>query len=174
MDQFTPEELAALRADNRGPLCRNIVIAFTVLSFISVCLRLFTRITYHKTGWEDWTIVVSMITSIGTAVCQVLQVKAGNGQHAIFVTDVEGVLKYLYFSIITYNVSLTITKISILLQYHRIFTLREMRIPVYVVLAIVSAWGTTTLFTSTFSCVPVDAYWKLAKQVGGTCVNRMA
>lgn len=61
MDQFTPEELAALRADNRGPLCRNIVIAFTVLSFVSVCLRLFTRITYHKTGWEDWTIVVSMV-----------------------------------------------------------------------------------------------------------------
>jgi hypothetical protein len=80
----------------------------------------------------------------------------------------------LYFSIITYNISLTATKISILLQYYRIFTLREMRIPVYVVLVIVSAWGTTTLFTSIFSCVPIDAYWNVADSKGARCVHRTA
>ncbi|KAF2633299.1 hypothetical protein BU25DRAFT_327471, partial [Macroventuria anomochaeta] len=106
-----------------------------------------------------------------------VEVQAGNGKHAIFVSypeDVSEALKYLYFSIVTYNISLTITKISILLQYHRIFTLREMRIPVYVALAIVSAWGITTLFTSIFSCVPVDASWKVTEQASATCVNRMA
>jgi hypothetical protein len=82
--------------------------------------------------------------------------------------------KYLYFSIITYNISLTVTKISILLQYYRIFTLREMRIPVYIALVVVSAWGTTTICTSTFSCIPVDAYWKVTKQASATCVNRVA
>ena len=82
--------------------------------------------------------------------------------------------KYLYFSIITYNISLTVTKISILLQYYRIFTLREMRIPVYIALVIVSAWGIATLFTSIFSCVPVDAYWKVTEQASATCVNRVA
>ncbi|KAJ4398678.1 hypothetical protein N0V91_010034 [Didymella pomorum] len=69
----------------------------------------------------------------------VYEVNAGNGKHAIFVSYPEGVsevLKYLYFSIITYNISLTVTKISILLQYYRIFTLREMRIPVYIALVI--------------------------------------
>lgn len=82
--------------------------------------------------------------------------------------------KYLYFSIISYNISLTVTKISILLQYHRIFTLREMRIPVYIALVIVSAWGTTTLFTAIFACVPVGTYWKVTEQGGATCVNRLA
>lgn len=80
----------------------------------------------------------------------------------------------MYFSIITYNISLTVTKISILLQYYRIFTLREMRIPVYVALVIVSAWGTTTLFTSIFSCVPIDAYWNVAAPKGAKCIHRMA
>jgi fatty-acid desaturase len=81
----------------------------------------------------------------------------------------------LYFSIITYNISLTATKISILLQYHRIFTLREMRIPVYVALVIVSAWGTTTLFTSIFSCVPINAYWNVAEPPkGAKCIHRTA
>ncbi|KAF3034909.1 hypothetical protein E8E12_005569 [Didymella heteroderae] len=177
MDHYTPEELATLRSEDRGPLCKRIVITFTVLAFVSVCLRLYTRIKFHKTGWEDWTIIVSMIASVGTAVCQILQVNAGNGKHAIFVPYPEGVsevLKYLYFSIITYNISLTVTKISILLQYYRIFTLREMRIPVYIALVIVSAWGIATLFTSIFSCVPVDAYWKVTEQASATCVNRVA
>lgn len=61
MDNLSPEQLAALRADDRGPLCERIVIAFTVMSFVSVCSRLFARIRYHKTGWEDWTIVVAMV-----------------------------------------------------------------------------------------------------------------
>lgn len=82
--------------------------------------------------------------------------------------------KYLYFSIIAYNISLTITKISILMQYHRIFPLREMRIPVYVALVIVSAWGISTLFTAILSCIPVDAYWDVTKQASAICVNRPA
>ncbi|KAJ4314373.1 hypothetical protein N0V94_006475 [Neodidymelliopsis sp. IMI 364377] len=139
MDHLTPEERMRLAAEDQGPLCQRIVIAFTVISFVSV--------------------------------------QAGNGKHAMFVSYPEGVseiLKYLYLSIIFYNVSLTITKISILLQYHRIFTLREMRIPVYVALALVSAWGVALLFTSIFSCVPVDAYWQITEQSTAKCVNRMA
>ncbi|KAF1363844.1 hypothetical protein EJ07DRAFT_162400 [Lizonia empirigonia] len=105
------------------------------------------------------------------------QVQAGNGKHAVFVSYPDGVskvLKYLYFSIITYNVSLAITKISILLQYHCIFTLREMRILVYVAFVVVGAWGITTLFTSIFSCFPIDAYWKVADQGRSRCLNQMA
>ncbi|KAJ4990692.1 hypothetical protein SVAN01_03923 [Stagonosporopsis vannaccii] len=177
MDQFSPEEIAALRADDLGPLCERIIITFTTLAFVSVCLRLFTRIRFHKTGWEDWTIILSMIASIGTCVFQILQVKAGNGKHSIFVAypeEVSEVLKYLFFSIIAYNVSLTVTKISILLQYHRIFTLSEMRVPVYVAMVIVSVWGTITIFTAIFSCVPVQAYWRVTEQANATCVHRLA
>lgn len=79
-----------LKAEDRGPLCKRIVISFTVLAFVSVCLRLYTRFRFHKTGWEDWTIMVSMVglsttepkesadqrlqtASVGTAVCQILR-----------------------------------------------------------------------------------------------------
>lgn len=82
-------------------------------------------------------------------------------------------IQYLYFSIITYNISLAITKISILLQYHRIFPLREMRIPVYVAFVVVGAWGITTLFTSIFACIPIDAYWQVADQGSSKCLDRM-
>ncbi|KAJ4331604.1 hypothetical protein N0V95_009850 [Ascochyta clinopodiicola] len=177
MDQLTPEELARLAKEDRGPVCKDIVIAFTVISFVSVCFRMFARIRYHRTGWEDWTIIVSMIASIGTAICQVLQVNAGNGKHAIFVSypeDVSNGLKYLFFSIICYNISITMTKISMLLQYYRIFTLYKMRIPVYIALGIVGIWGLTLLFTSIFSCIPVQAFWKVEENADAKCVNLVA
>ncbi|KZM24640.1 uncharacterized protein EKO05_0008579 [Ascochyta rabiei] len=177
MDQLTPEELASLAADDRGPVCRDVVIAFTVMSFVSVCLRLFVRVRYQRTGWEDWTIVLSTIASIGIAVCQVLQVGAGSGKHAVLVPYPEGlsnIMKYLFYSIIAYNISLTITKISILLQYHRIFTIHKMRIPVYAALAMTSVWGLTLLFTSIFSCIPVEAFWEVTEQGNAKCVDIMA
>lgn len=60
------------------------------------------------------------------------------------------------------------------MQYHRIFTLREMRFPIYAALVIVISWGIVLLFTSIFSCVPANAYWKVTGQASAKCVNRMA
>jgi hypothetical protein len=110
-----------------------------------------------------------MFVSYPEGVSEILKVSHTHGLQTR--TDCD---KYLYLSIVFYNVSLTITKISILLQYYRIFTLREMRIPVYVALALVSAWGVTLLFTSIFSCAPVDAYWEITEQSTAKCINRMA
>jgi hypothetical protein len=62
MDQIPPEQLAALAKEDLGPLTKNIVIAFTVVAFTSVCLRIFTRLRYQATGWEDYTIVVAMVS----------------------------------------------------------------------------------------------------------------
>ncbi|KAH6642519.1 hypothetical protein C7974DRAFT_302569, partial [Boeremia exigua] len=188
MDQYTPEELDVLRAQDQGPLCQRIIITFTSIAFISICLRVYTRMKYHKTGWEDWTIMIAMVRCcllstypqalmIITCVCQLLQIRAGSGKHAMFVPYPEKVsegLKYLFFSIIAYNMSLTATKISILLQYYRIFTIRELRVPVYVALAIVGSWGVVLLFTSIFSCVPVEAYWNVLIKGSSKCVDQMA
>ncbi|CAO2648301.1 Nn.00g075680.m01.CDS01 [Neocucurbitaria sp. VM-36] len=174
MDQIPPEQLAILAKEDQGPLTQSIIIAFTIIAFICVCLRLFTRLIYQAIGWEDRAIVISMITSVITAVFQILQVKAGNGRHAMFIPFPEGVekiLKHLFLSIIFYNISLTFTKVSILLQYGRIFTLREMRIPLHVVMGICVAWGITTLFTSIFTCVPVRAYWKILEQSSAKCID---
>jgi hypothetical protein len=64
MDQIPPEQLAALAQEDLGPLTKNIVIAFTVVAFTSVCLRIFTRLRYQAAGWEDYTIVVAMVSSL--------------------------------------------------------------------------------------------------------------
>lgn len=60
-DQLSPEQLAKLAGEDLGPLTKNIVIAFTVIAFVSVCLRLYTRLRYKAVGWEDYTIAAAMV-----------------------------------------------------------------------------------------------------------------
>ncbi|EMD87320.1 hypothetical protein COCC4DRAFT_80154 [Bipolaris maydis ATCC 48331] len=162
MDQLTADQLAALARDDKGPLTKSIVIAFTVLSYVAVSLRLFTRMRYIglQLGWEDYAIVVSLATGTVASVFQVLQADAGNGKHAIFIEFPEGfrpILKYLFWSIIFYNISLTFTKISILLQYGRIFTVRKMRIPLHIIMAMCIAWGVAMIIIAVYTCEPLPA-----------------
>jgi hypothetical protein len=60
-DQLSPEQVAKLAGEDLGPLSRNIIIAFTVMAFVSVCLRLYTRLRYKAVGWEDYTIGIAMV-----------------------------------------------------------------------------------------------------------------
>ncbi|KAF2830466.1 hypothetical protein CC86DRAFT_284143 [Ophiobolus disseminans] len=177
MNQPSPETLAKLAQEDQGPSSRAIVIAFTILSFICVCLRFYTRIVVQRNvGWEDYTIAVSMCFAIAMAVCQIYQVKSGSGKHVLFLDlpAAINILKFLYFSILAYCISLTLTKISILLQYRRIFTLREMRISIYVVMGICVAFGIESVTTGIFTCIPVDAFWDLTKRPTAKCLNENA
>ncbi|KAF2016638.1 hypothetical protein BU24DRAFT_492692 [Aaosphaeria arxii CBS 175.79] len=174
MDQFTPEQISQLKEENLGPMSIAIVVSFTILSSICVALRFFTRIKLvRELGLEDWFILVSMCLSICMAACQVMQAKWGNGRHMIFLdlTAAVMILKYLYFSILTYTASLTFTKLSILLQYRRIFAVQKMRLPIYIAMGICAAYGITSVFTGIFDCVPVDAFWDLTKKPTARCVN---
>jgi hypothetical protein len=63
MDQISPEQLSVLAREDQSQLTKNIVIAFTVLALVSVGLRVFTRLRYKAVGWEDYTIVLAMVSS---------------------------------------------------------------------------------------------------------------
>ncbi|KAH7117917.1 hypothetical protein B0J11DRAFT_441449 [Dendryphion nanum] len=174
MDQIPPEQLAILRAEDMGPTCKAIVFAFTIIAFISVFLRFYTRALLMKTvGIEDYFILASMCCSVVMAACQIMQVKWGSGKHAIFVDlkEASTILKYLYFAILAYCSSITFTKISILLQYRKIFSTRQMRWPIYIVLGICTAFGLACVISGIFTCIPVDAAWDLTKQPTAKCVK---
>lgn len=80
-------------------------------------------------------------------------------------------MQYLFWSILFYNFSLTSTKISILLQYRRIFIVGEMRIPLHIVMGLCIAWGITIILVSVFSCVPVRAFWQVLEQADAKCID---
>lgn len=61
IDEIPPQVLAVLAKEDQGPKVVGIVVAFTVLAFISVSLRFFTRIKFTIVGWEDYFIAISMV-----------------------------------------------------------------------------------------------------------------
>ncbi|KAF2750717.1 hypothetical protein M011DRAFT_474224 [Sporormia fimetaria CBS 119925] len=170
-----PEVIAALAKDNQSPLVISIVAASTGLGFFCVLLRFFSRLKYVGfVGLEDYLIVLSMIFSALTSVCLIQGAVLGNGKHFLNVPPQNflQLLRYLYFGILAYHVSLTFTKLSILTQYWRIFTFRGSRMPIYLAAGLCTAYGITATVSATFTCTPIDAYWDYSKKPFAKCVNQ--
>lgn len=68
-----------------------------------------------------------------------------------------------------YNASLCLTKLSILFQYLRIFTIRNFRIVCYIVLAVVVAFFLWTVIGGFLTCYPVAFFWD--PSVHGSCLD---
>lgn len=60
-------------------------------------------------------------------------------------------------------------KTSILAYYKRIFSVRQFRVAVYAVGALVLAWWIAVVLISIFSCKPIHGFWN--KEINPTCVN---
>ena len=73
-----------------------------------------------------------------------------------------------------YANALTLTKMSILLQYRRIFAFTSMRIPIYIVGAICLATGISASLVLVFSCIPVSAFWDISEKETAACINSNA
>ncbi|EUC27152.1 hypothetical protein COCCADRAFT_10178 [Bipolaris zeicola 26-R-13] len=172
--QLAPERLAALQREDGGPLLISIVSVFTAVGCILVCLRIYARsIIIHNVGLEDYCIILSFAHAIAMAVFQIEGAKHGGSKHTMFLTlpQIEMTLKYLYGSILMYANALTLTKLSILLQYRRIFTFTSMRIPIYIVGAICLATGISASLVLVFSCIPISAFWDISEKETATCIN---
>ena len=79
---------AARRGESQQPIVYGLTISFTVLSCISVILRLYTRKEILRTlGADDMMIAIAQILSFGVAVTSCLQVSLGGlGLHIEFVS----------------------------------------------------------------------------------------
>jgi len=161
----------ALDAQTKHPSILAVLVVGSVLSTTVVTLRLITRLAVIRTfGRDDFMIAVAQVFAIGSAVTIGLEAKYGMGRH-IWVVPPENVVPYfksLYSSILVYNAALTLVKISILLQYRRIFTTQSMQRATTIGLVIVGAWGITVVTMLSMLCVPIQALWD--QSVHGRCL----
>jgi hypothetical protein len=74
-----------------------------------------------------------------------------------------------YSSIAVYNVAVCLTKISILLQYKRIFSNTILKKIIIFGLCFLTCWGITLSFLLPMVCMPVAAFWD--PNVKGFCLD---
>lgn len=84
----------------------------------------------------------------------------GLGQHLVFVINsLPTMMKYLYVTNAAYHTTTALIKISLLLQYLRLFRKGTLRWISIGLLVIVASWGLAFSFLAWFPCLPVSGFW---------------
>ncbi len=80
-------------------------------------------------------------------------------------------MKTFYASIVVYSVAICFLKISILLQYRRIFTVPIMQKLTLIGLVFEVCWAITITFLLTLICIPVSSFWDIT--IEGRCLPQL-
>ncbi|KAH8660490.1 hypothetical protein BX600DRAFT_499645 [Xylariales sp. PMI_506] len=141
----------------------GLVIPFLILSWACGATRLYTRFCILKCpGWDDFFVVLVMITTLILSVGTCLTMDHGLGQHFILlnITGMAKFIKSFYIPNSMYPMSTCFIKLALLIQYRRILqsTSNLHRITL-VVIVITALWGFAYSFIAWVPCWPVSAYW---------------
>lgn len=144
-----------LAKETQVPVALAIVTVFTVLSFACVVLRFYTRsIILRNVGADDFTILVAQILNFGVSAINYAILTAGGAGRHLFVVEHKMVIfqKLLLAAIELYNATQIAIKISLLLQYGKIFPGRTMRVVCHGGIALLLMWGAAQQVFTPFIC----------------------
>ncbi|KXX73360.1 hypothetical protein MMYC01_209508 [Madurella mycetomatis] len=162
----------ALDAESRVGEIIAILSVASVLSTLVVVLRIYCRAFMLRSfGWDDGLILPAQVLALASAVAIGLEAKYGLGRHVWMMPDEDYIpyMKSFYSSIVFYNVAVCLTKISILLQYRRIFSNTILRHIIFYGLCFLTCWGITLSVLLPLVCVPTAAFWD--NSVDGFCLD---
>ncbi|KAJ5911450.1 uncharacterized protein N7473_000753 [Penicillium subrubescens] len=133
------------------------------LAVVAVALRLLCRLNISKIKlwWDDYIICTALALATGNFIDMMIWVQRGVGTH-IYRWGLPGVSHFyinLFVCEILYTLSLCFTKYSILLFFWRIFGSTNIRIPIYILAFLITAWGLGVILTTCFQCVPIQGLW---------------
>ncbi|KAG5957437.1 hypothetical protein E4U58_006041 [Claviceps cyperi] len=151
-----------------------LALVFLFLTPLFLIVRFWSRMGSRRglgLGLDDLLILLSFGC---TLVVQALVTVASNAnlskspQHHVHDDKVQ-VLKLFYVAHIFANLSINLTKSSILLMYVRVFDQRWFRICCYVLLGIVATYMFTTVGLLIWQCSPMEGAWN--KHSRATCIG---
>ncbi|KAF2844654.1 hypothetical protein T440DRAFT_314210 [Plenodomus tracheiphilus IPT5] len=180
-DQFTsiiigmmahpPDPNEPMPLANRKSTMFGVTISFHVLSWIFVCIRLHTRLRIiREPGWDDAFVVVAALFNLVSVVAFLGGTEYGLGHHLIYNLDIlSETMHWLYTTNAAYHTTTALIKISLLLQYLRVFRDGVRRRVCYVLLTVVIAWGLAFSFMAWVPCFPVSGFWNRQTTPPPTC-----
>ncbi|KAK8137341.1 hypothetical protein PG984_005281 [Apiospora sp. TS-2023a] len=171
-----PAMFAALPHDvSTGPIIAVCVICILVATTV-VTLRVYTRqFLINRVGPDDFMAVAALAGVTALGAITIIHTNFGLGSHIydIIATDpflIMDFFKFFYLGVVVYNVSLIFVKLSLFLQYYRLVDQVPRYRSLFLVAGfIVMGWTIAMVFTMTFICVPVYAYWD--KSVPHVCLS---
>ncbi|KAG5927994.1 hypothetical protein E4U42_001471 [Claviceps africana] len=161
-------------ADNLQPWTVGVVVSMTILTLLTVGLRVVSRrLNRQALWWDDKMIIFSMIWHLFVVGFIFVMHSCGLGIHADKVDESQIIImsKWLVVAEVLYAWNLGWTKASVLLMYYRIFRHDYFKKMAWAVGAFVWAWVICITFLFIFICVPVHKLWY--PQTPGRCINQV-
>lgn len=151
-------------AQSRVPAIYAAVITVSVLCTIAVALRFLCRRFVKATlWWDDWIILVALLVEWALSAVVLYQTAQLNfGKHVELMKpwQMAPFSKTLMSTQLLYYCTQTLTKISLLLLYHRLFSVnKQFRLALFVAGALVIMWWIASFWDTIFQCVPIQASW---------------
>ncbi|GKT41250.1 uncharacterized protein ColSpa_01431 [Colletotrichum spaethianum] len=138
-----------------------VAVISAIVATAFVCMRFYTRARILRSiEWDDWTILASLLFAIATSAGMVTQLKFGLGEHLSYAwPSYSSYVEAGIFTNLFYSISLTLTKISILLLYIRILTYDLFRLLGKILLGVVLVSHTWIIISILTTCIPLSAAW---------------
>ncbi|KAF3066552.1 hypothetical protein GL218_09018 [Daldinia childiae] len=154
-----------------------IVAAVQALSTIFLALRFYTRLRIQRMGLgaDDWIIIAAWLLTLTYGTDISLQTKFGLGKHLIDLpreTDFTTSNILFYAKQPVYYISVSLTKVSIIFFYFRLFPQVNYRMFLWFMMTFVLLTGFTSSVAGIFQCHPIHRAWDTS--VPGTCFDLRA
>ncbi|KAK5046663.1 hypothetical protein LTR84_007424 [Exophiala bonariae] len=149
---------------------------FGGLAFLFVVLRMCTRIPPFKAGFglDDVLILAVTVVMMFTTAAQFAGTRKGYGRDLYTVPpdNITPILKWFYAGESMYDFCISVTKLSILAFYLRIFTDRTFKRLTYGMMAICTAYAVATIIATIWQCTPVSYVWtSWSGETEGHCID---
>ncbi|KAI0139368.1 hypothetical protein F4776DRAFT_662327 [Hypoxylon sp. NC0597] len=163
--------------ESRSSTLIAVVATMHTLSTVVLVARFWIRLRIQRMclAADDWTIILSWLFTVAQSVDACLQTRYGLGKHLADLppdTDVAMASRLSYANQAVYYTSVSLTKISILFFYFRLFPQKTYRIFLWAMMGFVGLTGLISSIAGIFQCTPVHKAWDTA--IPGTCFNRPA
>ncbi|KAF2740976.1 hypothetical protein EJ04DRAFT_419179, partial [Polyplosphaeria fusca] len=148
----------------------SLAIIFVTLSTVAVVLRMYTRRhLLHNVGPDDTMIGVAQVLAIAVSITTILEAVWGLGRHTRFVSPTDAIkqLRCLYANTIIYNAAQTLTKVSFLVLYRRLFPSHRIQNVTLWFLGFIVVWGVIQEFIVALSCMPLET---VVPSMAGKCI----
>ncbi|CAD0095143.1 unnamed protein product [Aureobasidium vineae] len=159
---------------SRGSTGVIVAIVSTSIAFVVLSLRMFTRgLIVRNIGPEDFVILAAFALSVALTALICIEVQNGQGRHYSSVSpeELKQLNKAFWASVPVYQASLSLTKISILLQYRRVFVGSDIQRIITGSIGVIVVYGLWSVFSTAFMCTPVSYFWDTS--ISGHCLSRM-
>ncbi|THY49561.1 integral membrane protein [Aureobasidium pullulans] len=163
-------------ADDLRPQVMGVMIAFWVLTWVIVGLRVYVRAVMIKSfGRDDVAMIVALLLFTGYLSCQAAAVTHGIGRHRKDIPheDLHIGFAAWMFAEVFYTASASILKVAVGLFLERITQNKMHILIIRIMMAATMLIGTIYLLVALFQCTPISFYWDFSENAKGHCISPM-